>query len=148
MAKIRMTSLVAPYIDDINNKKLAGYTWSNIVDLLSDSNVIDRGTQAQTLRHATISNPYAEHVEQRLIPIPIVPTASSVAVRDSANVQVPAQKRTVAEMVQSAKERVRPVFPDRSRLPIDEISQLVEEAKQANRKSASDRKQYEVVDLT
>ena len=69
MARIRVTALVAPYVDDITAKKQAGYTWSNIVDMLSDAGVIDKDTALMTLRNASINSPYAQYVEQRQIPI-------------------------------------------------------------------------------
>ncbi|MBU2828270.1 hypothetical protein [Acidithiobacillus ferriphilus] len=77
MARVRVTALVAPYVDDITAKKQAGYTWSNIVDMLSDAGVIDKDTALMTLRNASINNPYAQYVEQRPIPVH-APTARPV----------------------------------------------------------------------
>ena len=78
MARVRVTALVAPYVDDITAKKQAGYTWSNIVDMLSDAGVIDKDTALMTLRNASINNPYARYVEQRQIPVHVPETARPV----------------------------------------------------------------------
>jgi hypothetical protein len=69
MARVRVTALVAPYVNDITARKQAGYTWSNIVDMLSDAGVISKDTALMTLRNASINNPYAQYVEQRQIPV-------------------------------------------------------------------------------
>lgn len=97
MARIRVTALVAPYVDDITAKKQAGYTWSNIVDMLSDAGVIDKDTALMTLRNASINNPYARYVEQRQIPVHVPETA-----RPARPVQTPVQRS-----LQSSGVRVR-----------------------------------------
>lgn len=146
MARVRVTSLVAPYIDDINNKRLAGYTWSNLVDLLIDMNVIDKNTQAQTLRHATIRNPYAQYVEQRQLPTRVA----------SANTEAQAliPKKSVTEMVKEhIREPIRPVFPEKIQASTDKVSEtqrLIENARQAvkDRANARQGRQGDVVDLS
>jgi hypothetical protein len=74
MARVRVTALVAPYVDDITARKQAGYTWSNIVDMLSAAGVISKDTALMTLRNASINNSYAQYVEQRQIPVPVIPS--------------------------------------------------------------------------
>jgi hypothetical protein len=139
---------LAYYIDEIEKLKHEGFTYNEILERIRDELGLPATMRTQSfimgVRKATENIKSGAYVvEQRSL--------------STSAVQLPAhkpEKRTVAEMVQSAKEgmltkeRVRPVFPERSRLPIDEIAQLVEDAKQANRKSASDRKQYKEVDLT
>lgn len=88
MARIRVTALVAPYVDDITAKKQAGYTWSNIVDMLSDAGVIDKDTALMTLRNASINNPYARYVEQRPIPVHAPETARPAPRQPPVNVNV------------------------------------------------------------
>ena len=88
MARIRVTARVAPYVDDITAKKQAGYTWSNIVDMLSDAGVIDKDTALMTLRNASINNPYARYVEQRQIPVHVPETARPAPRQPPVNVNV------------------------------------------------------------
>lgn len=105
-----MSFIISAYKVDIESKRDTGWTWTMILDALKKAGAeLPAGFNTQKLSLA-YKRTERYRIQQRelpditvdLIAAPVAYTAT--VVKAGADVQIPAQKRTVQEMVQAAKE--------------------------------------------